>query len=152
MQKVRGLAPNERAILMAMGAMMAPQAVFEMNSVRNVPNVQTKMKASRAFEPQRSVVWSASSCASPVASMAFPSVMEQANTISTSQLMAFLACLMSQQRVISISRAAMKQLVSSGSTLSAESRTMPIMMRAAYRVRKLLCAGCSSSSLLQVMP
>ena len=74
-----------------MGKNMAPAAVFEMNSVINVPTKQMAVITTMGFVPQMSRMPVASRSAMPVFWMAVPNANEPANTIRISQLTAFMA-------------------------------------------------------------
>ena len=111
-----------------MGKNMAPAAVLEINSVIKVPTRQMAVITTIGLVPQTSRMPKASRSAIPVFCMATPKTTEPANTISMSQLMAFMAWSALQQRKMSIAAAAMKAHCSNGMTPSAESATMAIMI------------------------
>ena len=111
-----------------MGKNMAPAAVLEINSVMNVPTKQMATITTMGLVPQTSRMPNASRSAMPVFWMAIPKTTLPANTISISQLMAFIAWSTLQQRKISMAMAARKAHCRSGITLRADSTTMAIMI------------------------
>ena len=108
-QNVMGFTPSCVAVENAIGANIAPAAVFEMNSVMNVPVMQIAMSETMGFVPHTLRMPLAISSASPVCSIAYPKQMLPAKTTSTSQSMDCLACLTEQHRNISMRNAAAKQ-------------------------------------------
>ena len=111
-----------------MGKNMAPAAVLEMNSVMKVPTKQIAVMTTMGLEPQTSRMPKARRSAMPVFWMATPSTTEPANTISISQLIAFMAWSTLQHLNRSIAIAARKAHCSRGMTLRAESTTIRIII------------------------